>query len=262
MQKNGKQTAAHAAQDKGFYIILVLCVAAIAISGYVLFFAPLSSGAPMESVDYTPDVIQDEGATQTIGDVSPPADEPAVDVVLPDATPVTPAPAETPAEPKPNTETKPAQQKSVWVQPVKGDVVQAWSSDQLVYHKTLGDWRVHDGADYLAASGTRVYAVANGEVTEVVQDELWGTCVTVRLTDGHAATYRGLSSDPKVKTGSQVKAGDVIGSVASVLPAEADIGAHLHFELRDKAGVTVDPTQVVPPVQEKETPDSAKQAEE
>lgn len=245
MQKNGKQTAAHAAQDKGFYIILILCVAAIAISGYVLFFAPFSGGASMESVDYTPDVAQGNARIPTVTGGFP--DEDTVGVILPDALPAETKQEEPPAEAKPDGETKSAQettaQKPVWVQPVRGEVVQAWSGDQLVYHKTLGDWRVHEGVDYLATSGTRVYAVANGEVIEVTRDELWGTSVTIRLSDGRAATYRGLSDDPKVKTGSKVKAGDVIGAVAAVLPAEADIGAHVHFELRDKDGVSVDPAQ-------------------
>lgn len=31
-------------EEKGFYIILFLCVAAIGISGYVLFFSPATDG--------------------------------------------------------------------------------------------------------------------------------------------------------------------------------------------------------------------------
>lgn len=239
MQKNGKQTAAHAAQDKGFYIILILCVAAIAISGYVLFFAPFTNGASMESVDYTPDILQEEVRTPTAGGGLPQE----VQTALPEAPPEQAKPEEAaPEQAKPEEQTKPAQ-KPVWVQPVKGEVVRAFSGDQLVYHETLGDWRVHEGADYLAPAGTRVYAVADGEVIAAGGDSLWGVSITIRLTDGRSATYRGLGDDPKVKTGSRVKAGDVIGTVAAVLPAEADIGAHVHFEMRDKDGVCIDPVQ-------------------
>lgn len=80
MQKNGKPV--HAAEDKGFYIILVLCIAAIAISGYVLFFAPLSGGASMESVEYTPNlpVSAEEDARDT---AAAGVQEPVVDTVLP-----------------------------------------------------------------------------------------------------------------------------------------------------------------------------------
>ena len=77
----------------------------------------------------------------------------------------------------------------------------------------------------------------------MTSDPLWGACVTLKLTDGRTATYRGLAEGPKVKQGGKVKAGDVIGSAAAVVPAEAEEGAHVHLELRDKDGVTVDPEQ-------------------
>lgn len=237
MQKSGKPAHA-AAEDRGFYIILVLCIAAIVISGYVLFFAPLTGGASMESVEYTAEVpVSDTGdgeAAQAAADVT---EEPLVDSVLPTEE------TEAETEPKPEATDEPAEQTAgpVWVKPLNGEVVQAFSGDELVYQKTFGDWRVHDGTDYLGASGTRVYAVADGEVTDVTSDPLWGACVTLNLTDGRTATYRGLAEGPKVKKGSTVKAGDVIGSVAAVVPAETAEGAHIHLELRDKDGVTVDP---------------------
>lgn len=231
MQKSGKHV--QAAEDKGFYIILVLCLAAIAISGYVLFFAPFSRGASMESVEYTADLPADEPRTQTAAAVP---EEPLADTALPveDKSKM----PETSEEPAGETVKTP-----VWVKPVNGEVVQAFSGDDLVYQKTFGDWRVHEGTDYLAASGTRVYAVMDGEVTEVTSDPLWGACVTLKLMDGRTATYRGLTEGPKVKQGGKVKAGDVIGSTAAVVPAEAEEGAHVHLELRDKDGITVDPEQ-------------------
>lgn len=236
MQKSGKPAHA-AAEDKGFYIILVLCIAAIVISGYVLFFAPLTGGASMESVEYTANLPvtaeEDETAAQAAADVT----APPVDTVLPTGE------TEAEAEPALEAPSEPAEQTAgpVWVKPLNGEVVQAFSGDELVYQKTFGDWRVHDGADYLGASGARVYAVADGEVTDVTSDPLWGACVTIELTDGRTVTYRGLAEGPKVKKGSTVKAGDVVGSVAAVVPAETAEGAHIHLELRDKDGVTVDP---------------------
>ena len=234
MRKLVKQAAAHVAEDKGFYIILVLCAAAIAISGYVLFFAPLNSGASMESTEYTAGPAKTEDAMQAAAGLSGEETLPAEETEPP-AKETEPAPSgDEPASSEPAA-------APVWVRPVEGKVLQAFSGDDLVYQKTFGDWRVHAGTDYQAPSGTRVYAVADGEVTEVTQDPLWGACVTVMLSDGRAATYRGLAEGPKVKKGSSVKAGDVIGSVAAVVPAEAEIGSHVHLELRGRDGVTVDP---------------------
>ncbi len=269
MRKYGKRTAERTAEERGFYIILILCVAAIAISGYVLFFAPLSGGASMEDVEYTPDLPHRENRAQTAASITEQQEStstPPVDTVLPEDIPgtsdgQTATAAPQPQQPstqqqtaaQPEEPTSPAQPQQeheqqptaapAWVKPVKGEIAQEFSGDKLVYQKTLGDWRVHAGTDYLAPSGTRVYAVSDGEVTDVVSDSLWGVCVTIKLENGQTAIYRGLSENPKVKKDSTVKAGDVIGSVANVVPAEADTGAHLHLELKDKDGKSINPEQ-------------------
>ena len=189
----------------------------------------------MESVEYTADLPADNPRTQTAVDLP---EEPIADSALPvedvPEAPEAPAPEE-PAEPTVKT-------------PVSGEAGErrggaAIFGNQLVYHKTFGDWRVHEGTDYLAPSGTRVYAVSDGEVTEVTSDPLWGACVTLKLTDGRHGNLSRTGRGPKVKQGGKVKAGDVIGSAAAVVPAEAEEGAHVHLELRDKDGVTVDPSR-------------------
>lgn len=38
-------------------------------------------------------------------------------------------------------------------QPVSGRVLNGYSGDELVYNKTLGDWRTHNGIDYACAKG-------------------------------------------------------------------------------------------------------------
>ncbi len=40
-------------------------------------------------------------------------------------------------------------------QPFSGRVLNAYSGDELVYSKTLGDWRTHNGVDYACAEGVR-----------------------------------------------------------------------------------------------------------
>ena len=92
------------AEDKGFYIILMLCVIAIGISGYVLFFLPeaeqndidlsLEPGLPSAAdtmPDNTPEI---PGATVRL------EPEPEIPRETPTAAPAVPEiPAETPAEP-------------------------------------------------------------------------------------------------------------------------------------------------------------------
>lgn len=41
------------------------------------------------------------------------------------------------------------------VEPLRGEVLTAFSMEELVYNQTLGDWRTHDGVDIAADSGRR-----------------------------------------------------------------------------------------------------------
>ena len=62
-------------------------------------------------------------------------------------------------------------------QPVSGRVLNSYSGDELVYSKTLGDWRTHNGVDYAASRGAEVTAPAAGKVVETGTDDKWGPCL-------------------------------------------------------------------------------------
>lgn len=263
MQKNTRRQTA--AQNRGFYIILTVCAIAIAISGYVLFFAPISNEASMDSVEYVPDLPQttwepkedvlqdpidnlldDDESLQTslqdgsLDDTLDTSLETSSEVTEPTVNQTDETTTSTVSEEPEETE-QTASTTPVWVRPTDGEVSQAFSGTKLIYQETFGDWRVHAGTDYAGNAGDHVYAVQNGEVTDVSNDSLWGCSVTIKLSDNRTAIYRGLNEDAKVKTGSKVSAGDVIGTIAELVPAEASQSAHLHFELLDADGVPVDP---------------------
>lgn len=233
---NGQKT------DRGFYIILAICLVVIAVSGYVLFFSPSPSQADgLDQTVYTPTGSDlSETAAVAVPDVDVPA-QPA-QPVEPEKTaePEADAAAEAPAQ-ETAAQTEPA--APIWVRPVAGEVQKAFSGDTLVKDETMGDWRVHAGADYAATVGTRVYAVSDGTVDSVESDTLYGACVTMKLADGKTAVYRGLADAVKVKQGASVRAGDVIGTVGENNAAEATQASHLHFELMAN-GETINPETV------------------
>lgn len=128
------------------------------------------------------------------------------------------------------------------VAPLVGETLAAFSVEALSYSETLGDWRTHDGVDIAAEAGTQVIAACSGTVTAVVDDDLMGTCVTIRHDGGYETTYANLQSMPTVSEGQYVTAGEVIGAVGATSLAEFASAPHLHFSVT-KDGVPVDPEE-------------------
>jgi murein DD-endopeptidase MepM/ murein hydrolase activator NlpD len=115
-----------------------------------------------------------------------------------------------------------------------GRVLNAFSGDELVYNKTLGDWRTHNGADYAAKAGEEVSPVCGGTVTAVTEDALWGTVVEITDEDEVLWRYCGLT-DAAVQPGEGVTTATTLGKVGSI-PAESKTAAHIHLEcLKDDA---------------------------
>lgn len=128
--------------------------------------------------------------------------------------------------------------------PLKGEVLNAYSGDKVVKSKTLDDWVMHTGIDLAAEDATPVKAIASGTVTEVKNDTLWGTTVTISHTDGIISYYANLKSAVLVKEGQSVNLGDVIGNVGQTADIERAEESHLHFGVK-KDGEWIDPMSLI-----------------
>ena len=212
----------------GFYAVLALCVVAVGVGGYFLL---LRQEPQQEVPEETPDV-------QTTAPAELPEHEPVVETV----------PMEEPEEREPvsmpevTVDDTPvaAEAPSVVVSPLQGEVVAAFSVDQLLYNETLDDWRTHDGVDIAAAAGDAVLAASAGTVLSVTDDPMMGTTVVIGHSDGYETTYANLQTDPLVEEGESVSAGQAIGAVGTTAAAESAQGAHLHFAVT-REGEAVDP---------------------
>ncbi len=164
----------------------------------------------------------------------------------PKAEPETPKPtapaAEAPTEKAPAPEAPAEKAPEFFVKPVAGDVLRNLSVTELVYDRTMGDWRTHNGADFAAAAGETVMAVADGTVTAVTASEFYGTVVVIDHGGGLESRYYGLAEQATVQAGDAVRAGDVIGSVSTYAHFEALEPVHLHLEML-KDGKYVDPLE-------------------
>ena len=102
----------------------------------------------------------------------------------------------------------------------------------------------HHGIDYEVPSGTSIVAMDSGVVTETGnQPSGYGNYVTVKHADGTKTRYAHLRQIGVAKD-QKVAAGQVIGKSGGGAkdPGKGNSGgAHLHFEILNKAGVRVDP---------------------
>lgn len=103
-------------------------------------------------------------------------------------------------------------------------------------HPISGKRIFHNGIDIAAATGTAVYAYADGKVTGVSQDNTLGKYITIDHGGGLKTRYLHLSAF-KVSVGDRVTAGQRIGSVGNT---GYSTGSHLHFEVL-KNGSYVNP---------------------
>lgn len=234
MRKPFHQRIGDFIEGKGFYIILLLCVAAIGVSGWFLY----------DSFSRSAEELAAGGPAQITVTPTPKVSAPAMATPTPSATPrvtATPKPAATPApSAAPSATPAPAAAPTSYLWPVRGDIITDYSVDALAYDPTMADWRTHTGIDIASAAGTEVRAAAAGTVAAVTSDVMMGTTVVVEHGGGMTTTYANLASVPTVEVGDTVSSGDILGSVGNTAIAESALQDHLHFSM-ELDGAAVNP---------------------
>lgn len=255
---------------RGFYIVLLLCIAVVA--GTAVFVT--TRNAVFRDPDYGAKNLSDESgddleaqdaalnASEKLADklnadpvVSVPED--GSDIGSPASvnkdTSAKPKDSDKKTEPKDKAapdKTAPAKSKTPvkqqsFVLPVDGDISLEYAMDNLVYSKTLEEWRAHQGIDIAADRGTPVKAVADGVVCDVKNDQFYGISVVIDHENGLKTLYRNLAADDTVIVNQKVKQGEIIGSIGNTAVDESAEQSHLHFEVL-KDDVNQDPTEYLP----------------
>ncbi len=135
--------------------------------------------------------------------------------------------------------------KQLYIKPVDGTITKQWSGEDLVWSETLGDYRVHTGCDIAAAVGSKVRAMADGEVSDIYCDDLLGYVVEIDHGNGVVTRYCNLLDGQVsgIEVGAKVKMGDVISGVGETALLESAEGPHLHLEVL-KDGARIDPQEL------------------
>ena len=229
---------------KGFYIVLLLSAAVIAGSVWLMF---TGSRADVDTTGMEESSLAN-AATEQSGALIEAMKE-TVPTPVPTSAP-TPQPAATaetvmeePAESAETAETVMEPITFRW--PVSGSVERGYSMEALLYDRTMADWRSHNGWDIAAELGTQVAAVADGVVSRVYTDDLYGTVVEIQHPNGLRSVYANLAAVPTVIMGQQVSGGDILGAVGDTALGEIGEVCHLHFAMEDDTGA-VDPALWLP----------------
>ena len=180
---------------KGYYIALILCAAAIGITGYLYSRNP-------EQMEETMKIVGTETAPTEGQVTTPPAS------------------------------TAPTEKKALkTAAPVAGQTVAEYAVDCLGYNQTTRDWRTHSGVDITADEGAQVTAAAAGTVYSVYDDEEMGRTVVITHEGGYATRYGSLSQEVLVSPGDAVTLGQPIGTVGTTALLESALEPHVHFSV-------------------------------
>lgn len=110
---------------------------------------------------------------------------------------------------------------------------------------------VHNGIDIVGPGYTLAWETAHSDGTVVAtrtdcnwfESGSYGNYVKIKHDNGYYTLYGHIAYNTvKVKVGDKVKRGQVIGYLGNT---GESYGAHLHFEVRDKNDVRINPTQYV-----------------
>ena len=203
----------HKRNKKAYLLAMVLCAAAVWITGYA-FYRSTNQVQEASLQETYEDVLVGTIGTE---DVPVIATRPQTTTTQPAATETTPA----------TTEKRVLKTMS----PVEGAPIFGYSMEALSYNQTTRDWRVHNGIDLAAEEGAPVMAAADGEIYTVYEDNTMGHTVVIRHNDGDTTCYSSLSDQISVKPGDQVTMGDTIGYAADSAIVESTLGSHVHFSV-------------------------------
>lgn len=131
-----------------------------------------------------------------------------------------------------------------FIKPVNGEIEMNYSPETLIYSKTLGEWKTHNGIDIKAERGTPVKASEEGTISSITETTDKGIEITITHKDGYKTVYSNLSTKSMVAPGQKVKRGQVLSGIGNTASFEYYEPDHLHFEAY-KNDILIDPATIL-----------------
>ena len=243
-------------KDKGFYLVLALCIVGASTAAWITASNTLDSiknqNEEMTSQISSKEELEWEGNTtpeipssvvevnETLKDVSKSLPSSTSQLVPPsssystedlDADSISPKPAQ-------------KLEQSPYTLPMESlAVIHPYSDGQPVKNKTLNVWRAHNAVDFKGELGCKIMAVSDGVITDIGNDPIWGSFIMINHPDGYVSMYNGVKVTSNMKKGDNISGGQKIGELSDI-PGEISMGPHLHFTLK-KDNNSVDPGKLL-----------------
>lgn len=228
-------------EEKSFYMLLLLSAAVIAAAAYILFAQPQeqpeTAGYQTEQSVTTSDEVTDVPKQPETAEESEPdtSQETEATVQESEARAET---AETDAQTQQTDSAQTAEESEIqtietmtFVKPTESGQVSHTFTKDLEYNETTEDWRTHNGTDYSGEAGDAVFAAADGIVTAVGTDPLWGEYIVLSHAQDITSKYCGIA-EVELTEGDNVEGGTQIAVIGKSIPIEEKEGAHLHLEMQ------------------------------
>lgn len=205
--------------NRGFYILLALGIGVVSVTGYVNNLKNKQDfDIPTARTFSDPEIITPKASSAPAVSEAE-KDEPAPKAVA-TATVTASGTQET------------VDEEIKLIIPLQGELGTVFSGDELVFSKTMQDWRIHTGIDIRGDIGTPVKAAADGVVKDVYSDYMMGTTVVIEHAKGFETIYSNLQEGELVEVDQTVSRGDVIGGVGMTAASKISEPPHLQFEVR------------------------------
>jgi murein DD-endopeptidase MepM/ murein hydrolase activator NlpD len=129
------------------------------------------------------------------------------------------------------------------IRPTSGPIVSGYGMRK---HPVLKVRKMHAGVDFLVRPGTPVVATGNGTVRRATYSPGYGNFVVIRHPSaGYLTRYAHLSEIPDdIRRGVEIERGDTIGYSGNT---GRSTGPHLHYEVHNQSGQTLDPMRFFVP---------------
>ena len=118
--------------------------------------------------------------------------------------------------------------QTMFCTPEGATVLRAYAAEPQ-WNAALGLWENHEAIDY-CLDGDAVTSLSAGVVRTVGKSGVYGGFVEVECGE-YLLRYASIAPRDDLMPGDPLEIGDIIGKADLSLPAESELGAHLHLEL-------------------------------